>query len=137
MKAAIIMLAVGIGACATVPIFEPREWNATLQGTAGHEEARATARAVTGPGNTAVAINLAGGMAGATHPWHIHSGTCATGGPIVGDPAAYPPLRPGSGGAAAATAALRVDLVPGQNYHVNVHHSPEQLATIVACGNLQ
>jgi hypothetical protein len=132
----LLVAGAALAACATVPLFEPREWNATVQ-PRGEEQARASVRAVTTVNSTVAAINLAGGQPGATHPWHIHSGSCASGGPIVGDAGRYPPLRPGSGGTAAATATINVVLVPGQAYHVNVHRSPEQLAEIIACGDLQ
>jgi hypothetical protein len=72
-----------------------------------------------------------------THPWHIHTGTCATGGGILGDGAACPPLRPGSNGAASALAHIAVQLVPGDNYHVNVHRSPQALGEIIGCGDLR
>jgi hypothetical protein len=132
----ILAAMVAAAGCATMPVYEPGEWNAEVQ---PREDSgiRATVRAVTAPGQTAVAINLAGGDAGATHPWHIHRGTCETGGPIVGDAAAYPPLRPTSAGGATATARIRVQLVPGEDYHVNVHRSPELLGQVVACGNLR
>jgi hypothetical protein len=137
MRVLVLLAVIGLGACATVPIMEPQEWNANVTGTEAYQDARATARAVSGPIQTAVAINLAGGQAGGTHPWHIHEGTCASGGPIVGDADAYPMLRPGSAGTATATALVARVLVPGQNYHVNVHLSPTALGTIVACGNLR
>jgi hypothetical protein len=123
-------------ACATVPIYEPREWNATVD-PRDDSGVRATVRAATAPGQTAVAINMAGATAGGTHPWHIHRGTCATGGGIVGDANAYPALRPGAGGGATATAHIAVQLVPGEDYHVNVHRSPDALNEILACGNLR
>jgi hypothetical protein len=123
-------------ACATAPIYEPREWNATLEPRAG-SDVRATVRAATAPGQTAVAINLTGGAAGGTHPWHIHRGTCATGGGIVGNPDRYPPLTPTSAGGASATAHIRVQLIPGEDYHVNVHRSPDRLDEVIACGNLR
>jgi hypothetical protein len=123
-------------ACATAPIYEPREWNATVE-PRDDSGVRATARAATGPGQTAVAISLAGGTAGGTHPWHIHRGTCDTGGPIVGDADAYPALRPTSAGGATATAHIRVQLVPDEDYHINVHRSPQALGEVLACGNLR
>jgi hypothetical protein len=55
----------------------------------------------------------------------------------VGDANAYPPLRPNTAGAATATAHIGVQLVPGENYHINVHRSPQALNQIVACGNLR
>jgi hypothetical protein len=125
-----------LAACATVPVMAPRELTATVS-PRGDSEARASVRAVTGATTTVVAINFAGGVAGGTHPWHVHSGSCATGGPIVGEAGRYPPLRPGTGGTAAATTTINVVLAPGQNYHVNVHRSPEQLDQVIACGDLR
>ncbi|MBR9990486.1 MAG: hypothetical protein KFH98_12065 [Gemmatimonadetes bacterium] len=124
------------GACATVPMYEPRDWSATVESRSG-SDVRATVRAATASGQTAVGINLAGGQSGGTHPWHIHTGTCGSGGGIVGDAAAYPPLRPGSGGTASATALVGVQLIPGQSYHVNVHRSPQALGEILGCGDLR
>jgi hypothetical protein len=136
-SAALFLGAVGLaGACATVPILEPRDWNATVEPRGG-SDVRANVRAASAPGQTGVAINLAGGEGGGSHPWHIHRGTCATGGAIVGDAGAYPVLRPTSAGAATATAHIRVQLVPGEGYHVNVHRSPQALGQIIGCGDLR
>jgi hypothetical protein len=123
-------------ACATIPVHEPREWSATVA-PRGDGEVRANVRVATAPGQTAVSINLAGGEPGGAHPWHIHNGTCASGGSIVGDPAAYPVLRPNSAGAASAIAHVGVQLVPGSSYHVNVHRSAQQLNQIIGCGDLR
>jgi hypothetical protein len=130
-------LALAGSACATPPVFVPREWNATLAGTGANVTVTATARAVTGIAQTAIAITLSGGESGGTHPWHIHEGRCGSGGAIVGAAGDYPPLRPGSGGNASASARIAVELVDGRDYHVNIHQSPEALGTIVACGALQ
>ncbi len=71
-----------------------------------------------------------------SRPWHVHFGTCATGGGIVGDPAAYPELVADSAGNASATATVATTLDPGQPYHVNVHYSDSQFDRIIACGDL-
>lgn len=86
---------------------------------------------------TGVSITIAGAQQGGEHPWHIHTGTCGSGGPIVGAPAAYPALRPGMNGEARATANVNVGLEAGGQYHVNVHQSPQQLGQIVSCGDLR
>jgi hypothetical protein len=112
-------------------------WDAQLEGQAGFEEVRGTARANSGFGQTGVAVSIAGAPAGGTHPWHIHRGTCATGGPIVGAADAYPALRPGTDGRADGAARISVSLDHDQEYHVNVHASPNDLGTIVACGELR
>ena len=87
-------------------------------------------------GQTTSTINVSGGTAGARHPWHVHSGTCGSGGPIVGDPNAYPILAIGENGQGTASAQVQVQLNEAQQYHVNVHASASDMATIVACGNL-
>jgi hypothetical protein len=136
LLAAVALLA----ACSTSPPPEPppaRSLNATIRGNAGSEQIRAAAQANTRAGKTAVGINLAGGMSGATHPWHVHVGRCETNGPIAGAASAYPPLRPDGGGNASATANLDVELMSGQSYYINVHESPQNLGKIIACGDLR
>ncbi len=82
-----------------------------------------------------VTVHLTGLQAG-TYPWHVHSGTCDTGGPIVGPADAYPPLTVGTDGEAHVESQIGVETPASGDYHVNVHRSPTDLATIVACGNL-
>jgi hypothetical protein len=77
------------------------------------------------------------GRAGATYPWHIHEGRCGDANPpIVGPASAYPPVQVGSGGRGTATAHVPVELNEARDYIVNVHASPSNLGTIVACGDL-
>jgi hypothetical protein len=80
---------------------------------------------------------LTGLPPGGPYPWHVHDGTCETGGPIVGDATAYAPLMVGADGRAEATARLLgLKLNEAKKYHINVHRSPTDLATIIACGEL-
>lgn len=131
-----LLTAVGASAaCATV-LLDPADWTATVQPRAG-SDVRANVSASSAAGRTSTAINMIGGDRGGSHPWHIHDGTCETGGGIVGDPGAYPPLRPNQAGAATANAQVRVQLVPGGDYHVNIHRSPQALDEIIGCGNLR
>ena len=88
-------------------------------------------------GTTAASLSIAGAEVGARHPWHVHSGTCATGGPIMGPGNEYPVLMVGSDGRASASADLAIGLDDDGDYHINVHRSPSDLGTIVACGNLR
>jgi len=113
------------------------QWDAQLQGQGTFTEVRGTARANSGFGQTGVAVSIAGAPAGGTHPWHIHQGTCASGGPIVGAPDAYPSLRPGTDGRADGAARISAALAHDREYHVNIHASPADLGTIVACGELR
>jgi hypothetical protein len=118
-----------------------KDWSADLAARAGSGiEGSANVQSVYGEniaGNTAASVTIGGANAGAEHPWHLHVGTCATGGGIVGAANAYPALRPGANGNATATASLAVGLDPNAAYHVNVHRSPSDLGTVVACGDLQ
>ncbi|MBW3552730.1 MAG: hypothetical protein KY466_04420 [Gemmatimonadetes bacterium] len=86
---------------------------------------------------TGVSLSIAGATSGARHPWHIHRGTCGSGGAIVGDAGAYPVLQVGANGQASASADLNVALSEDGQYYINVHRSPQDLGTIVACGALR
>jgi len=81
-------------------------------------------------------VSITGATASSTHPWHVHSGRCGDNGPIVGPANAYPPLQVDANGAATANATIPVAM-PSAPLYVNVHLSPTQMGTIVACGNLQ
>ncbi len=118
----------------------PMMWSTTLQGQPGYEQVSGGAQAQSSAGGTGVSVSFAGmAMPGMTHthPWHIHAGTCGSGGPIVGDPSAYPALQTAADGRATATATIQPMLEMGQSYYVNIHESPSELGTIVACGELQ
>lgn len=110
-------------------------WNAALASQGG-SAVTGTATATAREGHIIATIAVTGAPAGGTHPWHIHEGTCGSGGPIVGPPTAYPPLQVASNGAANAEAHLMLNLNEARAYHVNVHASPTELGNIVACGDL-
>ena len=74
---------------------------------------------------------------GVERPWHVHFGTCGSGGGIVGGDAAYPRLSTGLDGASAVAVTIRgVGLDPNAAYHVNVHESDFYFDTLIACGDL-
>lgn len=87
-------------------------------------------------GGTNVTIEIRGAASNSMLPWHLHEGACGSGGAIVGDPAAYPPLAAGLDGSASSDATIDVTLSPDADYHVNVHKSPSETDTIIACGEL-
>ncbi|HEX8849119.1 MAG TPA: hypothetical protein VF761_06290 [Gemmatimonadaceae bacterium] len=88
-------------------------------------------------GRQMVELSISGAPASATLPWHIHSGSCADGmTPIVGDPASYTALGTSNDGTARVMSDLPINFVAGQKYHVNVHASPSDMGTIVACGDI-
>jgi hypothetical protein len=87
-------------------------------------------------GGTRVDIDIQGAASNSMLPWHLHEGACGSGGAIVGDPAAYAPLAVGADGTASSETNIDVTLSPGTDYHLNVHKSPSEMETIIACGDL-
>ena len=88
-------------------------------------------------GQTTATVTLTGAPANGTHPWHVHSGTCAEKGPIVGPPAAYTPLATDATGAARLEATLPFATPTSGSYSVNVHMSSAQMGMIVGCADLK
>jgi Cu-Zn family superoxide dismutase len=88
-------------------------------------------------GQSSATVTLTGAPANGTHPWHVHSGTCAEKGPVVGAPTAYPPLTADSTGAARTEATLPFATPTSGSYSVNVHMSPTQMGMIVGCADLR
>ena len=88
-------------------------------------------------GQTTATVTLSGAPANGTHPWHLHSGTCAAKGPIVGPPAAYTPLTVDANGAARLEATLPFATPTTGSYSVNVHMSPTQMGMVVGCADLK
>lgn len=123
---------------ASSPAGSQATWHATLMSMNGSNvtgSADVTPTGASGETSTAkVAIEGAG--SGMVHPWHVHSGTCATGGGVVGPASVYSPLVAGADGKASGTAAIPGLLNPAQSYHVNIHMSPSDMGTIIACGDL-
>lgn len=110
------------------------DWETSLSSTAG-SSVRGSAKAQSVGVGTGVNISIEGAAASAQHPWHVHTGTCASGGGIVGSATAYPVLTASLSGTASANTSIGVALREDERYHVNVHRSPTDL-TVIACGNL-
>lgn len=114
---------------------EPEGWKGTLAAVGG-SGITGTATGTTANDATHVTVTITGATPGATLPWHIHDGKCGDASPpVVGDASAYPPLVAGSDGRATGTAHVAVKLNEARNYIVNVHASPTNMGTIVACGD--
>lgn len=112
------------------------DWSAELQ-SQGNSPVLGSVAARSALTNTGVSITIGRANSGDRHPWHIHSGTCGSGGAIVGDPTKYPLLQVGQNGNASASAHIDVGLSEDRSYHINVHRSSSQMGTIIACGNLR
>ena len=112
----------------------PEDWTGTLSAVGG-AGIIGSATGTTATNKTTITVNIAGGKAGDSLPWHVHEGKCGDANPpIVGDAAAYAPLVVGANGTATGTATINVKLNEAGSYIVNVHASPTNLATIVSCG---
>lgn len=132
----LVLGAMGCDGDTTTPV--ERQWEAELTAEAGFAGVSGAAVVVALPGAlqfTALA-EIEGDEPGAVRPWHVHFNTCAQGGGIVGTDGAYPRLQVGADGRAEAAVAISEPLDPAASYHVNVHASNADLATIVACGDL-
>jgi hypothetical protein len=118
------------------PTKQGEDWSANLTGRGNGAGMTGTVRVAVLSGRSTATIQLTNAPPGALLPWHIHTGTCETGGPILGEASAYPPLNVGSDGRAQGTANVGARLNEANQYHVNVHASPTEMGTIVACGDL-
>ena len=111
-------------------------WRATAN-PAGNMGPNAEAILRGGARATTIHVDLDGGEAGATYPWHIHSGNCGDAQPpVVGAAEAYPPIQVRDGGEGDAEATIDTTLDPDGDYILNVHLSPARLDSIVACGEV-
>lgn len=114
-----------------------RDWTATLAGKDGR---KVTGSATVKPGangaGSEVTVTLDGDTPGATRPWHIHAGSCAKSGGVVGAARAYSPIAIDLKGHGSATAKLDVALSDTTTYYVNIHDAAAAMQTIVACGDL-
>jgi hypothetical protein len=117
---------------------ESYRWTTSFQGSGEWDEISGSSDVTWATGGAAFMANIdvRGDETEAVRPWHVHHGTCAQGGEVVGGAAHYPALNMDSGGSAEATATVPIALDPAAQYHVNVHQSPSEMGTIIACGDL-
>lgn len=118
---------------------DDQEMSADLDGRPGFTQldGDATVRWTEGTSGFIATIDLEGDEPGQIRPWHVHYGTCGSGGDIVGSDEDYPRLEIDDNGQGLATATVAEQLVSGDLYHVNVHLSEEDMDTIIACGDLE
>ena len=147
MRTAILLSMVVLAACSSRGEendsddidFDATDWSAQLSarlssGVTGTASGRSVGF-VGGAGTATASVEIRGAAPGARHPWHVHSGTCATGGPIVGEANDYPVLEIEADGTDEATAAIEAGMNDETRYHVNVHRSAADL-TVISCGDL-
>jgi hypothetical protein len=85
-----------------------------------------------GDGVTVVTIALQGTPPSGDHPAHFHAGNCGSGGDIV------VPLNnvKGVSGFSTTVTSVPFDAIVGGDHYLNIHLSSDQIATIVACGEV-
>ena len=120
--------------------FMGAQWSATLNPVTGSPapevSGTATVMGNADSSQTRVEVALTGATPGAGHPWPLHRGTCGDDQGIVGEASAYAPLTVGINRRATGTATLGIPMPRSGEYMINIHASPTDLGTIVACGNL-
>jgi len=87
-------------------------------------------------GRTLAAIRIENATPGGRHPWHVHRGRCGMDQGILGEPSSYELLEVGGDGRAEEEATVDLQLPTSGEYMINVHASPENMSTVIACGNL-
>lgn len=127
---------VGTAAAVSPPKAEEAFWQASF-GSRNGADVTATADIRPAPGgHDFVMLAVSGGKAGDVYAWHVHSGTCATGGGVVGSASDYRPDTVMNSRTRMEVAQLGVYLDPTQKYHIDIHRSPTDTVTILACGDL-
>ncbi len=85
---------------------------------------------------TEAQVNLSNAVPGGKHPWHVHRGRCGADQGIFGRADAYEVLEVNNDGRATSKAELDVATPRTGEFFINVHASRQNMATIIACGNL-
>ena len=110
---------------------EPR-WRAILEPVGGGTVRGGAMVEAKDAQSTRFTITIRNAPANTTLPWHMHAGTCAAPGNVVGS--GYPELRAGPGGTAEAAVTLAI-APPSAGPHVIQVHSPT--GAPVSCGDLK
>ncbi len=85
-----------------------------------------------GDGTSHVQVVLDGTPAGGNHPIHFHTGRCGAAGPVV-----IPlPNVDGDTGTTSARVDVPFEWIVGAPHALMVHLSPDEMATIVSCGDV-
>ena len=97
-------------------------------------EVEGTAQVVedTETGGARVVVSLQNTSPGDTHPAHFHAGSCGDGGDII------VPLESidGESGSSVTDTDASFEEITSSDFYVNIHLSPDELSTIVACGEV-
>lgn len=113
-------------------------WTADIFGIAPFQYVGGSAEVSTeiGTFEFGATAEIFGDTPGAVRPWHVHFGTCASGGDIVGLDSDYLPLVVDGAGADIVSVIVPEPLDVNAFYHVNFHLAPDRQDVIIACGDL-
>lgn len=84
----------------------------------------------------AVTVKFEGDVAGAERPWHVHHGTCAKPGIILGAAKTYPPIKVDAAGKGTLKMALPIMFPDTGEFYLSIHESSANMRKVVACGDL-
>jgi hypothetical protein len=109
-----------------------QRWRARLEPTAGAKLQGGAIAEGRGADSTRFTITIRDATPNSTFAWHMHSGTCASPGGVVGS--GYPELHSGPGGTAEAAVTLAVAPPASGSYIVQVHGPT---GAPISCGELR
>lgn len=84
----------------------------------------------------AVTLKFDNDVAGAERPWHIHHGTCAKSGAILGGARIYPVIKVDAKGTGSAKLTLPIVFPDTGVFYLSIHESARNMSKVVACGDL-
>jgi len=107
---------------------------------AGKDDSKITGDASMAPTadgkGTEVSVMIMGDVGGSTRPWHIHMGSCAKGGGVLGGRQSYTPITVDGSGHGMSKAILAMVTPDTGSYYVNIHDSAGNMGKTVGCGDL-
>jgi hypothetical protein len=115
-------------------------WKATLDPQNGSKVSGAAEVKAKGSDSTMMLVKIKNGTAATTYAWHMHNGTCAAGGDVVGVATAYPQITTDSAGEGRSETSLAVAPPATGSFSVHVHApstDSKQVGQTVACGDLK
>ena len=85
---------------------------------------------------TDITLKFDNDIAGASRPWHIHYGTCARSGTILGGARVYPIIKVDAKGTGKARLVLPIVFPDTGVFYLSIHESATNLSRVIACGDL-
>jgi hypothetical protein len=118
------------------PTKRGEDWSANLNAGTNFPGVSGSAKALVAEGAMDVTVTLNGATTGANYVWAIHEGKCDAPGAMVGSMSDYPAITVANDGRATINARVPHRLDEAKDYTVIVHASASDMASIVACGDL-